>query len=124
VRLADVEVPGWAVRRPGEERRVVDALLARDGATAAITTALSGAGGFGKTTLARVACADRRVMRRFGQGQVHWVTVGSEVRGQAAVAEKVNQLIRSLGGSCVHRPGARGPSSWAGCWTPVRGDCW
>jgi ABC-type molybdenum transport system ATPase subunit/photorepair protein PhrA len=38
--------------------------------TVGITTSLYGAGGFGKTTLAQMVCADRRF-----RGRVHWVAV-------------------------------------------------
>ena len=62
-----------------------------------ITTGLYGAGGFGKTTLARVVCADGRVRRRFGGG-VFLVTVGRDVRGPAAVAAKVNDVIKLVAG--------------------------
>ena len=56
-----------------------------------------GAGGFGKTTLAQMVCADRRVRRRFG-GRVYLVTVGRDVRGAAAVAAKVNDVIKLVAG--------------------------
>ena len=54
---------------------------ARGGGTVGITTAVHGAGGFGKTTVAKMVRADRRVLRRF-RGRVYWVTVGRDV-GQA-----------------------------------------
>lgn len=38
--------------------------------TAGITTAVQGAGGFGKTTVAKIVRADRRVIRRF-RGREH-----------------------------------------------------
>ena len=62
-----------------------------------ITTGLSGAGGFGKTTLALMVSADRRVRRRFG-GRVYLVTVGRDVRGAAAIAGKVNDVIKLVVG--------------------------
>ena len=67
------------------------------GRTVGITTGLYGAGGFGKTTLAQMVCADRRVRRRFG-GRVYLVTVGRDVRGAAAVAAKVNDVIKLVAG--------------------------
>jgi WD40 repeat protein len=91
---ADVGRPVGAVSRPLEEGRVVAALLS--GGTVGITTGLLGAGGFGKTTLAQMVCADKRVQRRFSGG-VLWVTVGRDVRGGAAVAAKVSEVIRGLG---------------------------
>ncbi|MGW4049524.1 NB-ARC domain-containing protein [Streptomyces sp. NPDC004779] len=54
----------------------------------AITAGLHGAGGFGKTTLARFAVAQRKVRRRF-PGGIWFITIGRDVRGRAAVAAKV-----------------------------------
>ncbi|MEU4807193.1 NB-ARC domain-containing protein [Actinosynnema sp. NPDC023587] len=82
----------WVVDRPAPVRRVVAALCRRGGVSVGITTALSGAGGFGKTTVAKLVRADRRVLRRFGGG-VYWVTLGRDVRTPAAIAAKVNDLL-------------------------------
>jgi WD40 repeat protein len=84
----------WVVDRPAEVSQVVVALCRRAGATAGITTAVHGTGGFGKTTVAKLVRADRRVLRRFGR-RVYWVTLGRDVRG-AAIAAKVNDLIVRL----------------------------
>src|SRR3984957_4648828 len=92
-----VRVPEWVVGRPGELAAVVAALAGGGGGAVGITTGLYGAGGFGKTTLAQMACADRRVRRRFG-GRVYLVTVGRDVRGPAAVAAKVNDVIKLISG--------------------------
>ena len=83
----------WVVGRPAELAAVVRALAGDVAGTVGITTGLYGAGGFGKTTLARMVCADRRVRRRFG-GRVYLVTMGRDVRGPAAVAARVNDVIR------------------------------
>src|SRR6202050_1216122 len=90
------EKPDWVVDRPDELGDVVKALM-RAGGKAGTTTVLSGAGGFGKSMLAELACADSRVRRRFGGG-VHKVTVGPGVQSPAKLAEKVNGLIGELGG--------------------------
>ena len=89
----------WVIDRPAELGQVVAALTSgrRAGGMIAITTALTGAGGFGKTTLAKMACADRRVRRYFG-GRVYPVTIGRDVRGAAAIAAKVNDVIKLVGG--------------------------
>ncbi len=76
---------------------MVGALAGGRVGTVGITTGLYGAGGFGKTTLAQVVCADRRVRRRFG-GRVFLVTVGRDVRGGAAIAAKVNEVIKLIAG--------------------------
>jgi hypothetical protein len=44
-----------------------------------------------------MVCADRRVRKRFG-GLVYLVTVGRDVRGAAAVAAKVNDVIQLVSG--------------------------
>ncbi|MFI6730332.1 NB-ARC domain-containing protein [Streptomyces atratus] len=89
-------VPAWIVAR-AEAVDVITALRARQRGTVGITTALEGAGGFGKTTLAEVACADRKVRRRF-RGRVFIVTVGREVRGRAALAAKIAEATRFVTG--------------------------
>lgn len=85
----------WVVDRPDEVGRVVTALCVRRRSTVGITTAVQGAGGFGKTTVARLVGADRRVLHRFG-GRVYWVVLGRDVRARAAIADKVNDLIAQL----------------------------
>src|SRR6266567_4410530 len=66
--------------------------------TVGITTGLYGAGGFGKTTLAKMACADRRVKQRFGKFVYPVVTLGRDVRSAAAIAAKVNDVIKLVAG--------------------------
>ncbi len=91
------DVPEWVVERPEQVDRVVAGLLHSKAAAVGITTGLRGAGGFGKTTLALMVCADPRVRRRF-RGGVYLVQMGSEVRGPAAVTTKVNDLIGAISG--------------------------
>ena len=93
----ELQVPDWVVGRPAEMAEVVAALTGDQTGTVGITTALEGAGGFGKTTLAQMVCADRRVRKHFG-GRVFLVTVGRDVRSAAAVAAKVNDVIRLVFG--------------------------
>src|ERR1039458_7665850 len=69
----ELEVPDWVVDRPAEMAAVVKALVGGGAGTVGITTGLYGAGGFGKTTLAQMVCADRRGGRS-GRGRVHLVT--------------------------------------------------
>jgi hypothetical protein len=76
----EVRAPNWAVGRPAELDAVVKLVTRGRGETVGITTGLYGAGGFGKTTLALMVCADRRVRRRF-RGRVYLVTVGRDLRG-------------------------------------------
>jgi WD40 repeat protein len=91
----ELRLEDWVVGRPAELAAVVRALAGERAETVGITTGLYGAGGFGKTTLARMVCADRQIRRRFG-GRVYLVTVGRDVRGPAAVAAKVNEVIKHV----------------------------
>ena len=84
--------PG-VVGRPAEVDQIVTALR-RQARTVDITTAVHGAGGFGKTTVAKMVCADRRVLRRF-RGRVYWVTLGRDVV-KPSLALLVNGLIKQV----------------------------
>lgn len=64
----------------------------------AITTALRGAGGYGKTTLAMAICHDERIQEVYDDG-ILWVTLG-EAPGD--ITEKIKNLIETLSGK---RPG-------------------
>ncbi|MBA3530521.1 MAG: hypothetical protein H0T73_01180 [Ardenticatenales bacterium] len=64
------------VARPSEYEALKSQLLSHvTGEAVAITTALRGAGGFGKTTLARALCHDPAVRGAFPDG-ILWVTLG------------------------------------------------
>ncbi|MGW1997978.1 NB-ARC domain-containing protein [Embleya sp. NPDC001921] len=91
---APLPVEDWWVDRE-QASAVIAAVRAGGRGTVGITTSLHGAGGFGKTTLARVVCADRRVRRRF-RGRVYTVTIGRDVRGRAAIAAKVADATRLI----------------------------
>ncbi|MEU8228169.1 NB-ARC domain-containing protein [Actinoplanes sp. NPDC048967] len=84
----------WVVDRPAELAGVTRALGGRNATTVGITTAVHGAGGFGKTTVARLVCSDRHVWNRFG-GRIYWVTLGRDVQGGKLV-ERVNDLLRRI----------------------------
>jgi hypothetical protein len=75
----------------------MSALTAPGGAAVALTTGLTGAGGFGKTTLAARACQDQRVLDWFRDGIV-WVTVGQDTNG-TALAARISEVIANLGGA-------------------------
>ena len=85
----------WMVDRPAEIGVIVRALCRRRGpSTVGVTTAVHGAGGFGKSTVAKMVRADLRVLRRFG-GRVYWVTLGRDSR-RGGLVEKVNDLVRQI----------------------------
>jgi WD40 repeat protein len=56
-----------------------------------ITTALRGAGGFGKTTLAQALCHDERVRAAYPDG-ILWTTIGD----QATKADRVSRILDLL----------------------------
>ncbi|MFI7683061.1 NB-ARC domain-containing protein [Streptomyces griseoaurantiacus] len=89
-------VPGWVIDR-AEADQAIAAVCSRQDRAVGITAALEGAGGFGKTTLAEVVCANRRVRRHF-RGRVYVVSVGRDVRGRAAIAAKVGEATRFITG--------------------------
>ncbi len=69
------DLPDDFVPRPEEFNLLVERLLAEDEGLVGITTALRGAGGYGKTTLAQALCHDDRVRAAFPDG-ILWVTLG------------------------------------------------
>ncbi|WP_432056229.1 NB-ARC domain-containing protein [Streptomyces sp. bgisy022] len=104
------DVPDWFVDRT-ESRAVVAALCRRGRQRSAATVSLSGAGGFGKTSLAKAVCAQKRVRRRY-RSRIYFVTIGRDLRGRAAVAAKVVEVIRFITGTDAafddpHLAGAR-----------------
>lgn len=107
-----VRVPLWAMQRPDKtdiaRPELADLVVAQlegaEGGTIGLTTALVGAGGFGKTTLARQICWDRRVRRRFRTGV--WITLGQQPTG-GELADKVNDVYDKLTG---HRPAFTDPN--------------
>jgi WD40 repeat protein len=72
------DLPEGYVLRPKTFGKVKHLLLNRqDGQSAAITTALRGAGGFGKTTLALALCHDPEIQVAFPDG-ILWVELGEQ----------------------------------------------
>jgi WD40 repeat protein len=71
---------GDEVLRHGLVEDLVTAVLARETGTLGVTAAAVGAGGFGKTTLARMVAYDPRVASEFTDGRV-WVSVGEDRTG-------------------------------------------
>lgn len=94
--LRALPAPEWAVGRE-EASQAAAAVRKRHRKIAGLTTCLVGAGGFGKTIVARMVCEDRRVRRFFG-GRVYWYRLGRDVRSEAEIVAKVTELIRRLTG--------------------------
>ena len=64
------------IQRPEETKLIIQSLLSRDGKkNVGITTALEGAGGYGKTELTRAVCQDKRIKKRYKDG-ILWVSLG------------------------------------------------
>src|SRR5512146_1432898 len=104
-------LPENFVPRPAEYEAIVKALVepARRGPvgaqpkTVGITTALRGAGGYGKTILARAVCQDARVRAAFPDG-VLWVTLGENPSEPDRIA-KIGYVIYRLSGVKEELPG-------------------
>jgi len=80
------------VNRPHEYAQIKTLLLA-DPMTERLTTALYGAGGFGKTTLARVLCDNVDIQVRFADG-ILWATLGEK----PDVPARLREWVTALGG--------------------------
>jgi WD40 repeat protein len=89
-------VTGREVPRPELFEPLVHQLISESRSVGLVSARLEGAGGFGKTTLAALACADPRVRTRFPEGDF-WVTLGEQVHGVKLLA-KVNDLIVTVSG--------------------------
>jgi hypothetical protein len=83
---------GDEVARPRETEQLVGALLAPGAGSVGVSTALVGAGGFGKTTLARAIGHNERVRAAFPDG-VAWVSLGQDANG-SELARSVTSVAR------------------------------
>ncbi|MBF0612027.1 MAG: hypothetical protein HQL55_12975 [Magnetococcales bacterium] len=85
-------MPHGFVERSKEFAALKTALLVTDGSQVAISTALVGAGGFGKTWLATAICHDKEIQKRFNAG-ILWVTLGEKPQD---LLSKIGALIYAL----------------------------
>ena len=93
------DLPEHFVERPREYNELLRCLLNNESQDpVAITAALKGAGGFGKTLLARKLCHDEAIQEAFDDG-ILWVTLGEKPGNPT---EKVLDLIETISGE---RPG-------------------
>jgi WD40 repeat protein len=95
---------GDEVARPGLMEDLVAAVTRPGVSAVGVTTGLWGAGGFGKTTMARLLVHRQEVKEQFPDGVV-WVTVGEDAVGPE-LAEKVTNVVSLLTGV---RPGLTDP---------------
>ena len=87
------DLPQDYVPRPQEFEELISKLLdQRREEPVAITAALRGAGGYGKTTMAKALCHDERIQQGFDDG-ILWVTLGEN---PGSLVGKVADLIETL----------------------------
>jgi WD40 repeat protein len=84
------------VERPREYDQLVAHLLDEERRPVAISAALRGAGGYGKTTMARAICHDGRVREAFKDG-ILWVTLGQ-------TPNVLGQILKLYGALSGERP--------------------
>jgi WD40 repeat protein len=88
------DLPSGFVPREREFGELLRLLLDRDRMQpVAITTALQGAGGYGKTTLAIALCHDERIVEAFDDG-VLWTSLGQSAR----VVDELARMYEALTG--------------------------
>ncbi|MGH3809826.1 MAG: NB-ARC domain-containing protein, partial [Pseudonocardiaceae bacterium] len=87
---------GDEVARPWLMESLVGAVMRSGVGVVGMATGLWGAGGFGKTTLARLLVHREEVRERFPDGVV-WVTIGEDTAGPE-LAEKVTNVVGLLSG--------------------------
>ena len=87
------DLPADFVPRSQEFDELIDKVLdEQQEEPIAITAALRGAGGYGKTTMAKAICHDERIQRAFDDG-ILWVTLGEH---PGNLVGKVEDLIYTL----------------------------
>jgi len=90
---------GIYVQRDAQFNQLIDLLLDKDQKNPRAITgtlALRGAGGYGKTTLARAICHDERTQSAYSDG-ILWVTLGENATYDT-VRAKLNILVEELSG--------------------------
>lgn len=97
------------IPRPGLHEQVIAAFRRGVEPAVAVTAAVRGTGGFGKTTLAEMVCTDPEVQLAFPGGIV-WVEVGDVPEGR--IPMKIKTVLRDVAGDSapeldVRRAGAQ-----------------
>nr|BFE57367.1 hypothetical protein GCM10020063_018930 [Dactylosporangium thailandense] len=87
---------GHVVERIELLNSVIDLLEQQGPGTVGLTTALQGAGGFGKTTTAEEVCRSPAAQRMF-PGGILWITIGESATG-VELSAKINDLSEALSG--------------------------
>ncbi len=105
------QLPHNYVPRPAEYEPLVRAIVSEQNDAVAITTTvgLRGAGGFGKTTLAKALARDLRVSGAYDDG-IYWVTLGEALTGKSGDALE-GELVSRMLDLIYEITGARPPIS-------------
>jgi WD40 repeat protein len=86
-------LPEAYVQRTAEFAQLKSVLMDRSGEAVAVTAALRGAGGFGKTALATAVARDPKIQDAFYEG-VLWVTLGENPDLLAVITDLIYSLTR------------------------------
>ncbi len=103
------DLPPDYVPRPQEFEALIEKLLDQQRQEpVAITAALRGAGGYGKTTMAKAICHDERIQQAFDDG-ILWVTLGENPGNLVGKVEDLIYLLNQErpGFTDSHAAGAR-----------------
>jgi WD40 repeat protein len=90
--MASPPEPGF-IPRPDEHAALMRAILTEGREPIAITAALRGAGGFGKTELARLLCHDDEIEEAF-DGGILWTTLGEAPASPVAMLADLTAALR------------------------------
>jgi len=90
--MAAAPEPGF-IPRPNEYAALKQAVLSEGHEPIAITAALRGAGGFGKTELARYLCCDEEIEEAF-DGGILWMTLGEAPASAVAMLADLTAGLR------------------------------
>ena len=103
--------PEHFVARPEEFEALRSQLLdASRGEPVAVTAALRGAGGYGKTTLARALCQDDAIQEAFSDG-ILWVTLGEQPGISAPSSRISSSRCRASPLACLRSKHAKAGSA-------------
>ncbi|MFQ3648157.1 MAG: NB-ARC domain-containing protein, partial [Anaerolinea sp.] len=91
-------IPDHCIHRSKEYEDIVSHLLQRESGSVSTQTAICGAGGFGKTTLAIEVCHDQRIRETFVDG-IFWVVLGNDRHRN--ILQKASGLYRQLTGKDI-----------------------
>ncbi|MFD7477807.1 NB-ARC domain-containing protein [Streptomyces sp. NPDC059837] len=97
---------------PREQTREVVSAVCAGRRQVGITTSLLGAGGFGKTMLAKDVCRQETVRHHFDD-RVYYLTMGRDVRTRTEIAAKVADMVTLITGDGTKTPATDGDAAGA-----------